>query len=115
MKFSLIALHLAAVLQFLKTPHFVQRKVTRENGDIVNVNSGNGNSVSYASTGEGDKKKFVINVTVSTGPGLYTPVLTTFADAADADRVIQGLKAGLEAAGNDDAIAEPEIIVPDEA
>lgn len=112
MKFSLIALHLALVVQFQKTPHFIQRKVTLDNGDVVNVNSGCSNSISVASVGEGEKKKFVVNIVVSTGPGLYKPASLEFNDTKEADRITAAVKAGLDAASNDDTVSSPVVIVP---
>lgn len=112
MKFSIIALHLHGVLQFNKTPHFVQFHKELENGDEISITSHDGApSVAYATQDvpflqDGiagrNKRQFKISVKVPTGQGLLSPVSVAFQNNEDRDRVLKIIKDALETAANEE-------------
>jgi len=114
LKFSLIGLHLASVLQLTSTPHFLSRSL-KDGKDVVNVNTGDTNSVAVVITGEDDKKKITVNVTVASKGDVFAPVVTRFPDADTKNRVVALIKKGLDSAGNPEDVDGVTVIAPEEA
>lgn len=115
MKFSIIAIHLYGLLQFVKTPHFVQ-STKKVNEDTVTVNSSpNAASVTYTASGEGEKRKFSINVNVPVGSAVFQPALTSFGSNEDRDRVLNAVKNALDSAGTEEIGGATVIAPKDEA
>ena len=113
-KFVLVAFFKALTLQFTKAPHYVEESVTTDSGDVVNFNTGCKAQVSYVAEGTGDKRKFIINITVPAGPGLRVPASVAFADNEDRSRVANSIKEAYLKL-DDSKESGIEVIVPDGA
>lgn len=111
MKFSIIAIHLYGLLQFVKTPHFVQSTKKVSEDTVTVTSSETPASVSYIASGEGEKRKFSISVNVPVGSAVFQPATIAFGSNEDRDRVLNAVKHALDTAGSEE-IGGATVIAP---
>ncbi len=94
MKFSLIKLQAALVLQFLENAPYTNTTYKAEDGSTVSINSGFP-AVAFGALTKDGKTTYSVNVFAPTGPNTFKPVVIETGDNETRDKLAELLKNGL--------------------